>query len=476
MLLRLLIPLAILCSTSSAAAAIEPDNTIATKSIANDKITFPSLPEVIDVLLLRDYNARLVVISTSILGVAAGLIGSFLLLRKRSLMGDALSHATLPGVCLAFMLMAALGGTGKFLPGLLLGAAVTGLLGVAAVAVIARYTRLQDDAALGIVLSVFFGLGVALIKPVTEMPGGDSAGIESFIYGKTASLIWNDFLLICVVTGVVIITCVALFKEFTLLCFDDGYAKAQGWPTGLLDAAMLGLVTMVTVVGLQAVGLILVIALLIIPPAAARFWTEHLAKLAVIAAFIGALSGWLGATLSALIEGLPAGAIIVVVAAVIFGFSMLLGTSRGVFIRLAKQVHLSRTVGRQHLLRALYELTESSPPGTSRHVTFSNLLAMRSWSPATLRRALRSARREELVTQDARGFWNLTETGRVDAVRMVRNHRLWELYLITHADIAPSHVDRDADMIEHVLGPVMVAKLEKILAEKTKMPESPHVI
>ncbi len=436
-----------------------------------------SLRDVLEVLTFRhDYNTTIVVLATAILGVGAGTIGSFLLLRKRALIGDALSHATLPGVCLAFMIMVALGGSGKQLPLLLLGAAITGLLGVACVTFIRKHTRLHDDAALGIVLSVFFGLGVALLKLATQMPGGDSAGIESFIYGKPAAMLRSDLQLIAGVTLLTVTLSIFLFKEFTLLCFDDSYAATQGWPTGLLDAIMLGLVTLVTVVGLQAVGIILVIALLIIPPAAARFWTDHLPSMTLLAAIIGMISGWIGASLSALIEGLPAGAIIVVTASALFGVSMFLGTKRGVMLRAIEQLRLKHNMDRQHLLRALYELTEHLPRGSSAHVKRQDLLRMRSWSNLRLGQVLRSARHDELISPDARGHWSLTEAGRVEATRMVRNHRLWEMYLITHADIAPSHVDRDADMIEHVLGPVMVAELEKLLAEKPTVPASPHVI
>lgn len=436
-----------------------------------------TLRDVLEVFTFQyDYNTTIVVLATAILGIGTGTIGSFLLLRKRALIGDALSHATLPGVCLAFMIMVALGGTGKSLPLLLLGAAITGLLGVGAVAFIRKHTRLHDDAALGIVLSVFFGLGVALLKLATQMKGGDSAGIESFIYGKPAAMLASDLRLIIAITTLTLFLSIILFKEFTLLCFDDDYASSQGWPTGLLDGIMLLLVTLVTVVGLQAVGLILVIALLITPPAAARFWTDHLRTMTILSAIIGMISGWLGASLSALIEGLPAGAIIVVTAAAIFILSMFFGTKRGILVRSLEHWRHNRSMDHQHLLRALYELTEHLPAGSSTHVKRSDLLNMRSWSDWRLGRALRRAQRDELITHDARSYWALTEAGHIDAMRMVRNHRLWEMYLITHAAIAPSHVDRDADMIEHVLGPVMVAQLEKLLADKPTVPDSPHLI
>ena len=175
------------------------------------------------VLFLRDYNTRLVVASTLLLGCACGLMGSFLLLRKRSLMGDTLSHATLPGVGLAFMLASLLGGNGKSLPVLLAGATLTGLLGCFCVLLIRNQTRIKDDAAMGIVLSVFFGAGVAVLGLIQTMPEGSAAGLEAFIYGKTASMIMSDFRLLLLVTGTVLVLSVVLFKELRLLCFDEVY-------------------------------------------------------------------------------------------------------------------------------------------------------------------------------------------------------------------------------------------------------------
>ncbi len=433
--------------------------------------------DVVEVLTLRNYNTRLVVISTAVLSAAAGLIGSFMLLRKRSLMGDALSHATLPGICVAFLLHVAMGGDGRNMVGLLAGAAAGGLLGVGTVMLITRHTRLKSDAALGIVLSVFFAVGIALM-PIAQRSGGAAAGLDTFIYGKPASMVMADAWMIAAVAGLVLIVCFGLFKEFAILCFDDSYAASQGWPIGWLDGVMLALVTVVTVVGLQAVGLILIIAMLIIPPAAARFWTHELWAMAVVAALLGGLSGWLGSTASAVFEDLPGGAIIVVVAASFFGLSMLFGRARGVVPRAWRHVVLSAKVGRQHLLRAVYERVEARGESGGRAVSFESLLAMRSWSARRLRRVIRSARRAGLVSRASDGSVRLTEAGRADAARVVRNHRLWEIYLINYADIAPSHVDRDADMIEHVLDAALVTRLERLLEERSGavVPSSPHAI
>ncbi len=477
-----------LCPTAGAASPHEHDAPGPEKrelvSLGDTGADWPAPSEVWRVATLRNYNTRLVVLSTATLGIASGLIGTFLLLRKRSLMGDALSHACLPGIGVMFILMTMLGGAGKSLPGLLLGATVTGVGGVALVMLIRNTTRIKDDAAMGIVLSVFFGLGVAVLGMVQTMPGASAAGLEFFIYGKTASMVRQDFTLICAVALIVAALSVLLVKEFTLLCFDEGFADAQGWPVHVLDVLMLALVALVTVVGLQAVGLILIIAFLITPAAAARFWTNDLRRMLVLAAVIGGLSGWLGASISALLPRLPAGAVIVLVAASVFVLSMVFGSSRGVLLRYIAHRRLRRKVGRQHLLRSVYEVLESCHPDKAAGVSnlpidYAQLLDHRSWSRPRLQRLIAVAKREDHVDYCDGKRVCLSESGFGEAARITRNHRLWEMYLISHADVAPGHVDRDADAVEHVLGPEMVRQLEAELARRGKplaVPPSPHAL
>jgi manganese/zinc/iron transport system permease protein len=448
--------------------------------LASDVSAMPTREQLVRAVTLSDYNTRVVVLGTTLLGVAGGVVGSFTLLRKRALMGDALSHATLPGIAIAFLISVAAGLNGRSLLILLGGATVTGVLGLLVVLLLRHSTRIKEDSALGIVLSVFFGLGVALLGIVQQTPQGHAAGLEGFIYGKAASISSTDAWLIAGSAGVSIVVCALMFKELRLLCFDAGYARSQGWPVAMLDVAMMSLVVLVTVVGLQAVGLILVIALLIIPAAAARFWTERLDHMVVIAAAAGAMSGLVGALASALLPNLPSGAMIVLVAGVVFVLSMLLGTSRGVLVRWNRRYVLSRRVRRQHLLRAIYELIEHETHPDPRDATpigLEQLRRTRAWSTLSLRRELRRAEQDGLVEIDQDNV-HLTPEGHSLASRVVRNHRLWEVYLITHADIAPSHVDRDADLIEHVLGADMVRKLESLLADQAsdRPLTSPHTL
>lgn len=433
-------------------------------------------------LTLQNYNTRVVLLSTMFLGIAAGLVGSFLLLRKRSLMSDTLSHACLPGIAAMFMALALLGRDGKSLPMLLLGAILTGIVGVGLVLAIRSTTRLGDDASMGIVLSVFFGFGIALLSLVQQMPGSSAAGLENFIYGKTASMIGQDQNLLLSAALLSAAMTLLLLKEFTLVCFDDAYAASLGWPVRLLDAAMLGLVTLVTVAGLQAVGLILIIAFMITPAATARFWTHDYRRMVWIAAGFGAVSGLVGGGVSALFENLPAGAIIVLVASGFFLVSMVFGTSRGVLKRLMSQRRLRRKVSRQHLLRAVFELLENRRADeharvTNQPVAFAELLAKRSWTAADLRQKLAQANREDHLELFDGKRLQLSESGFGEAARYTRNHRLWEIYLITFAEVAPQHVDRDADRVEHVLGAELVQGLEKTLERQGRLaalPPSPH--
>ena len=474
--------------TAEAAGPVETGQSGRLGSITDTSVSWPSWRELLRVLTLRDYNTRVVVIGVSGLGLAAGLIGCFMLLRERALLGDALSHATLPGIGVAFLVMSAYGASGKWLPGLLAGATVSGVLGVACILLIVHVTRTKQDAALGIVLSVFFGLGVAVTGIVQSTGSGHAAGLESFIYGKTASMLMSDALTIALAAVVIAVVCLILFKEFALLCFDPLFARSQGWPVIVLDIVMMALVVAVTVIGLQAVGLILMVALLIIPPAAARFWTNHLPTMLAASAALGALSGLVGAGLSALVPRLPAGAIIVIVSGVFFLTSLVFGSARGVLVRAIEHRRLNRKVARQNLLRAMYELSEAGqsvrqavawprPWAAMTEVPLASLLSQRSWSPRQLHAVLATTEQDGLIERSGGDAYVLTPAGAQAAWRVTRNHRLWELYLITHADIAPSHVDRDADEVEHVLGPELVGRLESLLSAEyadLAVASSPH--
>lgn len=428
------------------------------------------------VLSLQDHNTRVVILGTAMLGFASGLVGCLTLLRRRALVGDALAHAALPGIAIAFLTATVLGYDGKTLPLLLCGATVSGLLGIVTILLIRKYTKIKEDAALGIVLSVFFGAGVALLGVVQQMSSGHAAGLEAFIYGKTATMTSSDAWLIGAASIGCVLVSLALLKELKLLCFDEAFAGARGYPVLLLDAVLMGIVVVVTIVGLQAVGLVLVIALLVIPAASARFWTDRLIVMMMIASVLGMLGCLFGASASAIFPRLPSGAMIVLVTGVGFLFSLLFGRQRGVLVRWWRRRRLNESIDHQHLLRELFEMFELNPSRLS--VPYDELLERRSWSRKRLRRMLHQASSDGWITENiSRMAFALTAKGKDEAKRLTRRHRLWELYLIQHADIAPQRVDRDADAIEHVLEPEIVAELETLLdveLGRSRMPDDPH--
>lgn len=436
------------------------------------------LAELLRVFTFQDYNTRVVVAGTTLLGLAAGLIGTFLVLRKRALLSDTLSHATLPGIALAFIVMTLLTGDGKQLPALIAGAALFAVIGTLSVLAIQRFSRLKDDAALGIVLSVYFGLGIALMGMATRMDAGNAAGLSSFIYGKTASMLFSDALLIAVTALVAAVMCLLFFKEFSLVCFDADYGMTQGWPVARLDFLMMALVILVTVIGLQAVGLILVVALLIIPAASARFWTFRLGTMLWLSGMFGAMSGFLGSGLSALMANLPAGAVIVLTASLFFVVSLVFGSSRGLLRMGMGRIALRRKIMDENLLRDLHEWSETASTSDVNGPAAPQLMTRRAWSPSALRRTVSRLKRRRLLRQDTGQTIRLTNPGREAAREVVRRHRLWETYLITHADVAPGMVDLSADRIEHVLEPGLIQQLEAKLADTSgkALPRSPHAL
>lgn len=279
--------------------------------------------------LQAGYNTTLVSVGAAILGASTGAIGTFILLRKRSLVSDAISHATLPGLATAFIMMAWLTGDGRWVPGLMVGAAISAGIGLLVVEWITHRTRLTEDAAIGTVLSVFFGLGIVLMTVIQTMNTGNQAGISSYLLGSTAGMLRAEaetIALSALVSGIAIFL---LRRPFTLVCFDQEYASVRGINVRLTDLAMTGLLLAVTVIGLKVAGLVLIVALTIIPPVAARFWTDRPSMMVLIAAAIGAVAAYMGAVISSVDRGLPTGALIVLVAFALFVFSMVLSPRRG---------------------------------------------------------------------------------------------------------------------------------------------------
>jgi manganese/zinc/iron transport system permease protein len=438
--------------------------------------------DLVRLLTLQDANTRVVLAGTGLLGLAAGVIGSFAVLRGRALVGDAVAHAALPGIVLAFFAV----GERDF-ASLLLGALVMGVVCAGGIALVRAYTRVKEDTAIAVSIGGFFGLGIVLSRLAQNSPEGNKAGLDGFIYGKAASMIASDAALIALVAGATLACVAALYKELKVVSFDRDFAQAQGWPVVTLDLLVMVLICVVTVAGLPAVGIVLIVALLVIPAAAARFWTDRLGIMLTLAGAIGMASGVVGTAISAtapvpagmLSRGWPTGPAIVLCAGAIFGVSLLAAPRRGLVAAWFRRRALQRRIHLQNLLRAMHEAAESRP--NLPFVPRAELVRSRGWSPGPTRSLLRRARRMGLV-EWAPGRTpldsevRLTRIGAEQAAGVVRAHRLWELFLIEHAEIAPDHVDRDADQIEHLIPPELLRSLEEKLSAggREAFPASPH--
>lgn len=379
------------------------------------------------------YNATLVTLGALLLGLAAGVTGTFLFLRKRALVSDAISHATLPGVALAFIAMTLAGFDGRNLPGLLIGSALSAFLGLLCVQWLTARTRLSEDAAIGAVLSVFFSIGIVLLTVIQTMSTGRQAGLESFLLGSTAGMLRSDAILIAV-GGAVVVALVMVFRRpMTVVAFDPGFAETSGVNLNRVDLIMMGLVMGVTVVGLKIVGLILIVALLIIPPVTARFWTDRADWVVLGAGAFGGLAAWIGAAISASTPDVPTGPIIVLVSFAMFATSMLLAPSRGL---LSTYLRHRRFQSGVHLRQGLLSLAQGQP----------------IYEPLTLRLLQREglARADGVATND----------GAVRATRAIRDEKRWEIARATpELELAAARYD-GLTQIEDVLTSDQIAELD----------------
>lgn len=419
-------------------------------------------------LFLQDYNTRVVLLGSVLLGIAGGVVGTLMLLRRRALIGDVASHAALPGVGLAFLIMERFSpGQGRWFPGLMAGAASTAALGLLCSQMLRRIRRIHEDAALALTLGLFFGTGVILLTMIQGLPTGQSAGLSEFVFGRAAALLASDVFWITGATLVILAVCALMAKEFAVLCFDESYAAASGWPVQGLDSLLTVLVIGMAVLGMQSVGLLLVVALLVLPAAAAKFWTYRLFRMQMIAGLLGGLSAGLGVLLSAAIPRIAAGAVIVLCAAGIFFFSLLFGARHGLVWAGMETLRTRRRIGRDDLLRACFEIIEPHLSATGTIEVLSDipirreqLSAYRTWSSVRLSQLIQQALQNNDLRYDSQGDYRLTSQGRREAVRAVRRHRLWELYLLRNTSTTPRSVDQSADAIEHLLRADVLEELE----------------
>ena len=364
-------------------------------------MTLVSLPD-----FLGDYTLRTVALGAASLGVVSGALGSFAVLRKQSLLGDAISHAALPGIALAFLLTGS-----KASLVLVLGAAIAGWLGTLIVMRVVGTTRVKEDAALGIVLSVFFGFGLVLLTYIQKRPDASQAGLDRFLFGQAATLLHRDVVLIGGLGSLALLVALLFWKEFKLLAFDRDYAASLGFPVRALDVLLTSVLVVSIVIGLQTVGVVLMSAMVVAPASAARQWTDRMGGMVALAGGFGALAGVSGAVVSSLGQHVPTGPTIVLSLTLIVVVSLMLAPNRGLAWAWARDRRNRRQLHMHSVLADLYALARQHPGREHAHAT----AALEAVHPGA---------RHELEALAERGWarragdaWSITPAGADEAER-----------------------------------------------------------
>jgi manganese/zinc/iron transport system permease protein len=400
------------------------------------------------------FTLRNVLLGSSLLGVICGILGTFALLRRQSLLGDALAHAALPGVCIAFLIA----GTKDPLV-LLAGALASGTLGALIILGVVRWSRIKEDSAIGIVLSVFFGLGIVLLTRIQKLPGGNQSGLDRYLFGQAATLVTHDIVVMAVLGGLALVAVALFFKEFKLLAFDRAFGASMGFPMRALEIGLTCLLVVVVMVGLQTVGVVLMVATLITPAAAARQWTDRLGVMAILSGAIGGLAGAAGSLVSASVGRLPTGPSIVIVSSLVLVVSLLFAPRRGMVWAWRRERLVRERIRSENLLKDLYRVGEEG----ERWSDFASrpaLMGLRGQSGYEFARFVQPLIREGLVESSGDDL-RLTERGLEEAERVVRKHRLWEVYLARRLELPADHLHRDAEAMEHALTEEAVDEIER---------------
>jgi manganese/zinc/iron transport system permease protein len=416
-------------------------------------------------LRLEDTTVRMALGGSVLLGITCGLLGAFLIVRRLALVGDVLSHAVLPGVAAGF-----LWNVSKDPVAIFVGATVAGLLGTAVVNWITHTTKLKEDTAMALVLAVFFGFGLVLMGIIQQLPDANKSGIDKTFFGQAAALSGSDVKFMGGVAAATILLLSVFYKELLVTSFDVVFARTIGIRVAWVHYAFMFLLSAAVVVALQAVGVVLVSAMLITPAATAYLLTNRMHKMVVLSAVIGVTAGATGAFLSFLGSNLPTGPCMVIAASSLFGAALLFSPLHGVVPRWARRAVRVRRARRENMLKAIYQIGESEAPQRDVVSTQEVATHRRSASTQVAQEVDVLAADGLVVFEQDRSKFRLTTEGRRQAETVVRNHRLWELYLTERANFRADHVHEDAEEIEHVLGEETVRLLERRLGYPERDP------
>jgi len=411
-----------------------------------------------------DANTQWVLASTILLGISSGIIGCFALLKKQSLVSDAVAHAALPGICFAYMFT----GEKNFIY-LMVGASLTGLIAAYFIQIIVRMSRIKEDSAITLILSVFFGLGIVLLTKITSSSGGNKSGLDDFIFGQAAALIGRDVKIMSLIALLIIFIVLLFYKEFKLTIFDSQFSRGIGLPYKGLQLLLTILLVTVVVIGMQAVGVILMAALLIIPPISARYWTDSLTYMIILSSLFGAISGAVGTIISTIKTGLPTGPFIVVVASSIFLLSFMMSPKNGLFFNAYRRWKIHQNVLKGKILMTLYERFERSNNDYSyMHLNSTDF----SVSKRTFNKAIKSLLAEKTIT-GKNECYQFTQKGMELAFQLLLVQRAYEVAVMHEAEIGAIDFKQVEYTMKHSMKSPLREQLVHLLKTHHLLPKHP---
>ena len=366
--------------------------------------------------LFYDYTLRTVAMGSAVLGVVSGALGAYAVLRKQSLLGDAISHAALPGIALAFLLTQS-----KAPLVLVFGAAIAGWIGTLLVISIVNHTRIKEDTALGLVLSVFFGTGLVLLTFIQKMPTAKQSGLDTFLFGQAAALMERDVITMVTLGGISLFVMQLFWKEFKLLCFDSSFGASLGFPMRILDVLLITLLVIAIVLGLQTVGVVLMSAMIVAPAAAARQWTDRLGAMVGLSAAFGAVAGVCGAVISSSMARMPTGPTIVLCISAIVVASITIAPNRGLVWNWIRNQRERRKLQIEVVLNNLYAL--ASQHADLQHSHSIAALGTMSANRSNVRNSLKELASRGWVKSVSSDEWALTPEGIVQAQQIADRGR-----------------------------------------------------
>jgi len=416
---------------------------------------------------MKDPSIRKVALGALLMGLSCGLIGSYVVTRRLSLFGDTLSHAVLPGIAVGFIWA---GEKDNF--SLLIGAGIAGFAGVCCLSLLKKFTRIHEDSSLGIVLSAFYALGICLLTRIQKVGYTDQSGLDSFMFGQVSALSSNDINGLFITLLMISLFIVFNFRQLLVTGFDPQFSKSIGIPNDFLQFVLWMLIAFCVISSLQLVGVILVSAMLVIPAATASLLARRMKTYLVLSSLLGAGAGISGTFFSFLGKSLPAGPLIVLVSALLFLFILFFRPEKGIlFCWLNTRSERSRIIV-ENTLKAAFQILEQKG-FEENEITSLEIMKKRGLSRPEVEKEIQNLTTAGLATKNispidqvslpSQTVMTLTPKGWEYACRMVRNHRLWELYLTNEAEYEPDHVHEDAEKIEHVLGEKTVRQIERLL-------------